>query len=332
MRVRRFICPAIRRIEVEEFELPPLGDQDILIENAYTAVSVGTELYLYLHGSEPIRPAQFPHTTGYCSMGVVIDAGAAVTDVRVGDRVAAQGIHASHDVRSRAYYRVPDAVPSEAAVFLVMGAIAMHGIRKARIELGESVAVLGLGIVGQLALSLARLCGALPAIAIDLDPRRLAIAAGRGADAVLNPNDTPDVAGRVRGLCPDDGANVVIEATGKPAAYPLAVKLACTAGRVVALGSPRGTVEMSFFEDVHLRELDLIGAHQPKTPEQDHIYYRWNKPRDRGLVLDLMARGRLPVTDLITHRAGSEDCQAIYDMLADRPQEALGVVFQWKEL
>ena len=96
-----------------------------------------------------------------------------------------------------------------------------------------------------------------------------------------------------------------------------------------ALGSPRGTVEMDFFEDVHLREVDIIGAIQPITPEQDNIYYPWTKQRDRRTLLELMARGRLSVADLITHREKPEDCQRVYEMLADRPEEALGVVFEW---
>ena len=134
---------------------------------------------------------------------------------------------------------------------------------------------------------------------------------------------------QLRDMCPEDGADVVIEATGKPEVYPTAVALARTGGRVIGLGSPRGTVEMDFMADVHLREVDIIGAIQPITPESGHIYYPWTKDRDRRLLLQLMARGRLRASELITHRARPEECQAVYGMLADRPEEALGVVFEW---
>ena len=130
-------------------------------------------------------------------------------------------------------------------------------------------------------------------------------------------------------VCIDDGARVVIEATGKPAVYPLAVQLACRGGRVVALGSPRGTVEMDFMRDVHLREVELIGAFQPMTPEQDHVYYPWTKDRDRQLLLVLMAQGKLTARDLVTHRYAPEQCQAAYQTLAARPGEALGAIFEW---
>lgn len=331
MKARRLINPAARCIEVEEFELPAPAENEILIENELSAVSVGTEIYGWLHGGEPGQTPQYPRKTGYCNAGVVLEMGAGVTDVKIGDRVAAQCSHASHSIASKHYLPAPAAVAVEDAVFLVMAAIALRGVRKGRIELGESVAVIGLGIVGQLALSLARLAGAMPAIAIDLDDERLGRAVKRGADIEINPSRVDDVAAAVRNETVADGADAVIEATGKPAVYPMAVSIARTAGRVVALGSPRGTVEMDFFRDVHLREVDLIGAIQPITPDEDNIYYPWTKRRDRQMLLQLMACGRLSVADLITHRVRPEQCQEIYELLADRPEEALGVVFDWRQ-
>ena len=329
MEARRLISPVVRRMELEEFELPDLTDDSILVQNEYTAVSPGTEIYNWLHGSEPGQPEQFPHTTGYCSTGVALEVGRKVKSIKPGDRVSAQGIHASHEVLTENVYPAPEGVASEDAAFLVMAAIALRGIRKSRVELGETVVVLGLGLVGQLAMSLARRCGAMPVIALDLDPRRLAKAKERGADVAINPSEVADLAERVRNECPADGADVVIEATGKPAVYPQAVRLARTCGRVIALGSPRGTVEMDFLHDVHLREVDLIGAFQPLTPDGAHAYYPWTKDRDRQTLLEMMAHGRLSVADLITHRFKPEECQDAYDMLADRPMEALGVLFKW---
>ena len=329
MKGRRLISPGVRRIEVEEFQLPDMTDESVLVRNEYTAVSAGTEIYNWLHGAEPGEPVTFPRTTGYCSMGVALEVGKEVKGIRPGDRVAAQGIHASHEAMNELVYPVPANAPSEDAAFLVMAAIALRGIRKARIQLGEAVVVLGLGIVGQLAASLARLAGAAPVIAIDLDAARLAKADERGADVTINPRETPGLATRVRENCPADGADVVIEATGKPAVYPQAVRLARTAGRMIALGSPRGSVEMDFLPDVHLREVDIIGAFQPLTPEEPHLYYPWHRGRDRTTLLTLMSLGRLSVANLITHRFKPEQCQEVYDMLADRPMEALGVLFEW---
>ena len=99
---------------------------------------------------------------------------------------------------------------------MVMCAIAMHGHRVGRPELGEVVAITGMGIVGQLAATFARLAGALPVIAIDLDDFRLGKARDRGADVCVNPNTAGDVAEVVREHCVGDGVDLVIEATGIP--------------------------------------------------------------------------------------------------------------------
>jgi 2-desacetyl-2-hydroxyethyl bacteriochlorophyllide A dehydrogenase len=332
MRVRRLICPDVRKIEVEEFELGLLPDNGILIGNEYTAISVGTEVYSWAQGGEPGTKSNFPRQTGYCNAGVVLEVGKDVSSVKPGDRICGQASHASHVILpegSRLHQIVPQNVSSKGAAFMVMGAIAMHGMRVASIVLGEAVVVVGLGIVGQLAATLAQLCGGMPVIVIDLDDFRIDKAGARGIDICINPKRVEDIRAAVREHCTEDGANVVIEATGKPAVYPMAVKLACTAGRVVALGSPRGTVEMDFLADVHLREVSILGAIQPITPDGDHVYYRWAKGRDRNLFMRLMSSGKLTVEDLITHVMKPDQCQETYSMLADTPQDALGVVFDW---
>jgi len=304
MKAQRVICPGVRQIEGEEFELGDLPDDGILVQNQVTAVSIGTELWGWM--GNPGQQNFFPRTTGYCSTGVVVEVGKDVTDVKHGDHVAARGNHASHFIGQKSaykglYHRVPEGVDPKSAVYLNMSAIAMHGARVAKVELGEAVAITGMGIVGQLALALVQLNGGLPTIAIDLDDFRLGFAKEQGVDVCLNPSKVEDMTTAVREYCVEDGVNVVIEATGKPAAYPMAIKLACMGGRFVALGSPRGTVEFSFLEDVHLREVKMLGAIQPRTPDRDHIYYRWTKDRDRTLLLRLMAEGKLLPENLVTH-------------------------------
>ncbi len=329
MKSQHLVCTDIRRIELREFELPRVPDHGILAQNDYTAVSVGTEIYTYAHGGEPSRPSAFPRTTGYCNTGVVLEIGKDVKGIKPGDRIAGQGNHAHHAVLTQNFFKVPAGVSPKSAAFMVMCAIALHGHRVGRPELGEAVAITGMGIVGQLAATFARLAGALPVIAIDINAFRLDKAHTRGADVCLNPQAVADVAQAVREHCTADGADLVIEATGIPAVYPTALALPRLGGRLVALGSPRGKVEVSFLPDVHQREVTILGAHQPKTPDNAHLYYPWNKSRDRDLVLRLMAAGKLPIEDLITHVAKPVDCQTTYDLLADAPQKALGVVFEW---
>jgi len=329
MKTRNMIVTAPRRTILQESELPEPGAGEVLVENELSAVSVGTEMHWWNHGQGGVSTA-FPYETGYSSVGIVKQVGAGVSHVRPGDRVAHQAPHASHSLVRANCYRVPDGVRPEDAAFLTLAAVSLRGIRKARPELGESAVVIGLGVIGQIAVTLVHLHGAIPVIAVDLDPFRLERAAGRGADLTLDAGATPDLPVEVRRHCASDGADIVIEASGNPAVLPTALRLARSAGRVIALGSPRGKVEMDFLDDVHKREVTLVGACQPITPDSEHIYYPWNKPRDRMLLLDLMARGRLSIADLITHRFSPEECQEAYEMLADRPGKALGVVFDWR--
>lgn len=301
----------------------------VLVQNEYTAVSVGTEIYNYINGCEPGGQPSFPRNTGYCNAGVVLEVGKNVEGLVPGDRVAGQGHHASHSVLTGLINKVPENVSSRAAAFMVMGATSLHGHRVARPELGEAVVVTGMGIVGQLAATFAGLSGAVPVIGVDLDDFRLQKARERGVDVCINPGKESDVAEAVRRHCVADGADLVIEATGKPSVYPMALTLPRLGGRLLALGSPRGSVEVSFFAEVHLREVTVLGAHQPKTPDEADLYYPWSKRRDRDLVLRLMNEGKLPIEDLITHEADPADCQSVYDMLADDPRDVLGVVFDW---
>jgi 2-desacetyl-2-hydroxyethyl bacteriochlorophyllide A dehydrogenase len=330
MQAQRLMCTDKRKIEVESYDLPVVPDDGILVQNDITAVSVGTEIHNFRHGSEPGREVTFPRATGYCSTGIVLEVGKRVTNIQEGDRIAGQGNHASHAVLTSNYRKVPEGLPAKSAVYLVMCAVAMHGHRVGRPELGESVAITGLGIVGQLAASFAKLAGAYPVIAIDLNDLRLEKAQNRGIDICLNPGTLADLTETVQSHCCADGVDLLIEATGIPAVYPGALKLPRLGGRFVALGSPRGSVEVSFLPDIHLREITVFGAHQPKTPDSRNIYYPWTKERDRDFILQLMAQGKLPIEDLITHCAKPADCQDIYTMLADHPDEALGVVFEWK--
>ncbi len=332
MIARRFTIPGIRRIEIEEFKIEETPDDGILIENEFTAVSIGTEIYNWTMGSEPGGKPIFPKATGYCNVGRVLEVGAAVEGVSIGDRIAGQGMHASHNILRVAsgFVRVPDEVESKSAAFMIMAAIALRGVRVARIQLGETVVVFGLGLVGQLCALISRVSGGVPVIGVDIDDFRVSTAAQNSCDLAINPDQVDDLRADISEICPDDGANVILECTGKPMVYPLATSLACLGGRLVAVGSPRGTVEMDFFPDIHCREVSIFGAHQGRTPKKDHLHYRFHRERERQLVMELMASGRLPISNLITHEFEPNDCQRVYTMLADNPQKVLGVIFSWQ--
>ena len=193
-----------------------------------------------------------------------------VQELRVGDRVACAAPHASYAlVDADVCLPAPAELLAEEAAFFNLLAIAMQGVRKARIELGESVAVLGAGIVGILAMRLAQLSGGLPVIGIDLDSQRLELARRIGADDILASG--AGLADDLRQKLGRAGADVVIEATGAPALVVTAFQLAAEKGRVVLLGSARGDTErVNFYRDVHRKGLHVIGAHEITRPRHEN--------------------------------------------------------------
>lgn len=147
--------------------------------------------------------------------------------------------------------RFPDGLPDERAAFFELGAIALQGVHKARIELGEAVVVIGAGLIGLLAMQLAKLQGAAPVITVDQDEQRLDFPP-TGADAVLMADS--HLSAELSRLCGDQGPAVVIEATGHPATIPTAFDLAGWCGRVILLGSTRGETEQVIFTAMSIKK------------------------------------------------------------------------------
>ncbi len=156
---QRVVVTPDDRIELRDFPVSPPGPGQVLIETACTLISAGTEL-----GTQEQR-RDSDYTPGYSNAGRVLAVGDGVRDYRPGDRVMSLGGHATHVVSSAAPHAlrpIPDGVTDEGAAFGVLGSVAMHGVRKARVELGEYALITGMGLVGQLALRLVGHAGAAP--------------------------------------------------------------------------------------------------------------------------------------------------------------------------
>ncbi|HIE50316.1 MAG TPA: zinc-binding alcohol dehydrogenase [Armatimonadetes bacterium] len=325
----RVVWPERAKVALEEFTVPEPGPRQVLVETEATLISPGTERAFLL--GLPNTSCRFPTGAGYNQVGWIAAVGAEVTDLQVGDRVASTANHASHAVLSAdRVLPVPEGLTSEQAVFFNLGGIALQGIRKARLELGEAVLVLGQGLIGLLALQVARLSGGFPVIGADVSEWRLQVARRCGADEVLNPQQE-GFAQRLAAATGGGGPAVVIEATGHPEPINTAFRLAAGHGRVVLLGSTRGETEaVNFYRDVHRKGLTILGAHNSVRPERDSAPGFWTWRDDAELMLNLLARGRFVLDPLITHRLPAAQAPEAYQMLLDWKEELLGVVLKWK--
>jgi len=324
---KRIVFKEAGRVAIEEFTLDKPKPGEVIVETVCSLISPGTETAFLL--ALPNTPRMFPMCSGYSNAGVVAFTGGEST-VKVGDRVVSQTSHATHvTVDEAKVLRIPENLSFEEASFFAIGSISLQGVRKAHIELGESVVVLGQGLVGNLALQLAKLSGGMPLIGVDMFDYRLEISKRCGADYILNPNRT-DLIEEVMNITDGKGANVVIEATGNPKAIPTALKLAGRFGRVILLGSTRGTSEVNFYRDVHKKGVVIIGAHGSIRPRYESSHGFWTLKDDTILVLKLLSKGLLKVKDLITAKMRYEEAAKAYDRLINSKENTLGIILQWK--
>ena len=331
MKAQRVVWPSRAKVDVETFALPPVGDDEVLVATECTLISPGTERAFLL--GLPNAQGRYPSRPGYSNIGTVVEVGEAVTDCEVGDRVASTQGHTSHFVTSPSrLLKVPSTdVPVEEAVFFNLGAIALQGVRKARIELGEATLVLGQGLIGLLAMQLSKLSGALPLITADLTDSRLEISKSMGADHTFNPEDV-DFSKQLSDATKGDGPAIIIEATGHPDAISTALDVAGWGARVVLLASTRGeTPKVNFYRDVHKKGLMLYGAHNSIRPRQESSPNFWTLEDDSLLLLSLITQKRFNVAPLISHRVPGEDASKAYQLLMEWNPGLLGVVLQWND-
>lgn len=315
------------RVEIEPFSLRDPAVGEVLLRTRTTLVSPGTERAFYL--ALPNTNAAYPLYPGYSNIAEVVTVGDGVTDLRPGDRVACTAGHASHALLLAAQcHRVPDALSDEQAVFFNLIAIAMQGVRKLRIDLGESALVIGAGLIGLFAQQLARQAGAFPVIVTDRDERRLDLAHSLGADSVLVSDE--ELLTGIQTVTQRDGADVVIEATGASAAVISAFQTARPLGRVVLLGSARGLADgVNFYRDVHRKGLTIIGGHEITRPRTESHPGWWTQYDEHALSLRLLTADRIQTGPLLTHRFSWSAFPQAYEKLAAWDTNAMGMLIDW---
>lgn len=331
LRLRRLI--RAKRVEfldfeiahLEAYEVIPPGKHEVLVEVYCSAVSPGTER-ASLCGL-PGTHRRFPYLPGYSCAGRIVEAGRRVRGFELGDRVAGQIRHVSHEtVRLDRIFRIPDGVSYLEASFIEIGIITLQGMRKAVVQPGEKVAVVGQGLIGQFANRVARMLGAAKVIALARTANRRAIAlSAGGAHEFVAAGEAQDAFRMIQ-------ADVVIEAVGTPQGFEDSMRCARHGGRVVLLGSSRGLgrdVDLHGLAQTH--SIDIIGAHVSAVPEDESSPGRWTYRREGELFLSLLQQHLLDIRGLVTWRARPEECNAVYETLARGGESHVGIVFRWKD-
>jgi len=272
-----------------------------------------------------------PMALGYSSTGTVIAVGPGLRGIRVGDRVACAGggyaVHAEYAVvPQNLLARLPDNVDFESAAFTTVGAVAMHGLRQAQVQVGERIAIIGLGLLGLLTAGIARAAG-LAVLGIDLDPRRVALAQQMGAEAVLREQAVEATLAFSRGRGAD--AVLICADTSSDDPVELAGAIARDRAKVVAVGAVWLNLPRKPYYE---KELDVIvsrsygpGRYDPAYEERGADYpagyVRWTEGRNLEAFIDLLSSGKLDVRLLISHRFPIEQAADAYALITGKPSK-----------
>lgn len=276
---------------------------------------------------------------GYSGAGVVVEKHPSVTDLEIGQRVAYGGEGTGHGetiVTGRQLVaQVPDSVRLEDAAFGTLASIALNAVRTAQISLGDTVAVIGLGLVGQLVAQLARLQGAV-VMAVDLREDRVALARTLGAPFAFSGSSATD---GVKGATNGRGADCVIIAAAAKSKAPceLALAMCRDRGRIVVVGA----VDLSFpWNDMYLKDIQMYmsraygpGSYDSSYEKQGRDYpigyVRWTENRNMEEVLRLMGTGALKVADLVTDQFALDDAPAAYEKIMQPGSSTMAVLLRY---
>jgi len=280
-----------------------------------------------------------PVAPGYSCAGLVLEIGREVRDIKVGDAVACAGQnYASHAevvfVPRNLCVKIPDGVDFEAASYVALGAIALQGIRQAESRLGEVVAVIGLGLLGQLTIQMLVANGC-RVIGADFDLGKLELARRAGAMAVT-PESLSDV---LAAVSTSKGADAVIITASTKDDIPVTVaaQICRKRGRVIVVGAVGMNLPR---EPFYLKEIDFRlstsygpGRYDPSYEEKGvdypYAYVRWTEQRNMEAFLALIQAGRVKTADLTTHRFPIENAEEAYHLILDNTEPYLGVILQY---
>ena len=359
---------------VYEVPAPICGENGVLVKTKTSLVSAGTEKMIVdlakksLVGKAKARPdlvkqvvnkmkqegikntlekvftkLDTPIPLGYSCVGEVVQVGAKVSGVSVGDRVACGGAgYANHSeinyVPRNLFVKVPKNVSNADASFVTVGSIALQGIRQTSPTLGERIVVMGLGLLGQITVQLLKANGC-KVLGTDFDARKRDLAKKLGADEVCTPEEVVE---KSKLFTNGNGADAIVIAASTSSNQPIidAGEIARTKARVVVVGLVGMDIPRN---EYYKKELELKlsmaygpGRYDPKYEEQGIDYpfahVRWTEQRNFEAFLDLVEEGKITPSEMVTHQYEFERALSAYDLLEGKVKEDyLGILLNYKE-
>ena len=360
-------------LKLEEVPIPTCKSNGMLVKTLYSAVSVGTEKmklknadmnYLQMAKAKPDQVKQVIETVtqqgiksayrkvmnkldsisplGYSCSGEIVKLGSNVKDFTVGDKVAIGGAgYANHAevnyVPKNLCVKIPDGVDIKEASLTTIASIALQGFRQAEVQIGENVAVIGLGLLGQILIQMIHANGC-RAVSFDLDPLKVKLAKEQGAIAAIVPEKT-DYSTEISALTNGYGCDAVIITTGTSSNDPIitAGKIARDRANIVDIGITKMDLPWDLY---YRKELNFKfsrsygpGRYDPTYEEGGNDYpigfVRWTEQRNMESILQLLKDGQISFKKFITHEVDFYDSELLFDQIKDSKENYLGVILKY---
>lgn len=361
-------------MEIQELPVPQIGKGMVLVQNQYSLISAGTEgstvvaARKSLIGKAKERPQQVKQVIdvlkkqgpvqtyravmkkldaysplGYSSAGTVIALGEGITEFAIGDKVACAGVgYANHAeiiaVPINLTVKLNTSANLKNASYNTLGAIALQGIRQADMRLGETCAVIGLGLLGQLACLMLKASG-VRVVGVDIDENVVNVANEHAADIAYSRN-TPGIEEKIGAFTQGNGVDTIIIAAATSSTDPInfAGKIAKKKGKVIILGAvPTGFERDPYW---YRKELELKMAcsygpgrydlnYEEKGQDYPFAYVRWTEKRNMEAFQELLQSEKINIDYLTTHEFDFEDTPKAYDMVAEKSEPFLGIALKY---
>jgi len=344
MKVMRYDGP--KKVRVETVDDMPLQGNQVRIQTMFSGISHGTEMNVY-RGAAPFFNKKndgeyrlfsaanenekwiYPVRScdpgvwymGYSNVGKVIEVGKDVHMLLIGDVVYSSSPHQSQViVDENNAIRLPEGIKPEHGIFFTNLMTTFNGILDTKIKLGDTVAVSGLGVLGQLLIQMTKMSGAFQVFGIDLFEKRLITAKENGADKVFNPKRCEDIALEIRKLTNKKGTDAVIEVTGNQAALQEAIRIAAPDTTVTALGWYQGACKsLNLSEEFHHNRVTIRSSQTCYI--QPEISHMWTFERKQQTCLALLKK--LQMDNLITHRIPFDNIADAYHLIDENTEEVI---------
>ncbi len=340
---RRLAFTGSYQIEILEYDEAPLQPHEVRIRTELASGKHGTtsgmfdgrtfadhvfdqdmRLFVEQPGAlPPVASREHPWNTGTTGVGVVTEVGAEVAQFSVGDRVfGLMDVRESNVCDEKSVWPLGDVDP-EQALCIEPAYVSFHAVRESNVRYGDSVAIIGLGVLGLLATRMAVQAGAEKVFAVDMLPNRRQWALDHGVDAVLDPSEE-DVALRIHELTGGKGVDVAIELAGVYPALNTALRCVRNTGTVCSAGFYQGEAHgLHLGREWHHNRLNIVVPHGCGWGHEPRDYPRWDQKRAYDVLASLLRSRKLDVPGLITPIVGFEDGIDIFRLIRDDPNQVI---------